>query len=339
MTSKEQLRKQADLVAEHFKKLNDDFLVMYGYLIFENLNGQKTDVPDEMRRMKSKIMYWSRKVKADMKKIFRQQYAENGFEREMDDYMIMFPSILDRVQNEIGVTFTENGKKTFVSMEEAIKRSTKVDKMHAESLAKQISDSGLRIQSGDATYRIDNFARYSTLQGIKDINSQVQDILAERMGADGWEIDYHDNPRPTHAYMGGRQFVIGKARTINGIYFESFEVVAEPRLAEPNCLHFKIPIICGVTKPLHTTEQLAQWKKNDQAKVKYAERTYTKYEAKQVQRRLAEEIRKCDDRISVATSGRLDVMRRLELSKRRTLFLEYKKFSKSVGLDMDIKNR
>lgn len=339
MTSKEQLRKQADFVAKRFKQLNDDFLVMYGYLIYEHLDGKKINAQDETRRMKAKIMYRSKKVKSDMTKIFDQQYEENGFDREMVDYMIMFPEVLNDLQNAVGVTFTENGSKVFVSMQDAIKKAERIDKNNAERYAKQVADSGLRIQSGDLTYRIDNYARYATLKGIKDINLQVQDILAEKMGATGWEIDYHDNPRPSHAYMGGRQFVIGKARTINGIYFESFEEIAATKLVEPNCLHFKIPIICGVTKPLHTTEQLAQWRKADQAKVKYAGRTYTKYEATQVQRRLEDEIRKCDDRITVAKFGSLDVMRRLEQSKRLTLFKEYEKFSKSVGLEMRMKKR
>ena len=334
MTSKEQLRKQADFVSERYKKLNDDFLVMFGYLIYEHLE-EKDFNKSEISSLKSKAMLRTRQVKSDLKKIFANQYKENNFKQEMDDYMIMFPSVLDDIQNQIGITITKNGKREFVGIDDIYK----LFDGDMESLAKQAADSGLRVYQDGMSYRLDSYIRYCALKGIKDINSQVQEILFEKMGANGWEIDYHANPRPSHAYMGGRQFVVGKARTINGIYFESFEEIALPRLIEPNCLHFKIPIVCGVSKPLHTTEQLAQWRKADQAKVKYAERTYTKYEATQVQKRLADEIRKCDDRLTVASSARLEYLRRVELSKRRVLFKEYDKFSKACGLERKIKNR
>lgn len=335
MMSKKSLQKQADFVADRFTQINKDFLIMYGILLWEF--DDEIDVLKETNSVKSMVIGATRHARSDVTKIFKRQYKDNGYTGK--NFPIRYPSEYKDLQNRVGVTFTENGKKVFVSVNDAFARINSTDKKDFERLARQVADSGLRVQHNGISYRLDNFARYTTLKGIKDINLYVQDILYEEMGADGWEIDYHDNPRPSHAYMGGKQFVVGKARTINGIYFESFEEVAAPRLVEPNCLHFKIPIVCGVTKPLHTTAQLAQWRKADQAKVKYAGKDFTKYEATQVQRRLKEEMQKCNDRITIAQSGGFDVLRRIEQSKRDVLFTEYKKFSKAMGLEMKIKRR
>ena len=339
MMTKEQLRKQADFVASEFTKLNDEFLTMYGYLILDQLNGRKPPYRKEINSLVSKSMLRTRTVKRNMDKVFKRQIKEYDFKKKMDDYFVMFPSELDDLHNNMVISVKENGKVTYLSLNDAVKRIDDADENKLERLAKQIADSGLRVIYNDTSYRIDNFVRYAVLKGIKDINLKVQDVLAEEMGANGWEIDYHDNPRPSHAYMGGKQFVIGKARRINGIFFESFEEVALPRLIEPNCLHFKIPIICGVTKPQYDEEQLAKWKEMDASKVKYKERTYTKYEATQVQKRLEEAIRQCDDRLKIASPAQLDYLRRIELSKRRTLFKEYERFSKACGLEMKMKNR
>lgn len=329
MMTKQSLRKQADSVSERFYRLNIDFLTMYGILMFEFDDG--INVQSETNKVMSMIERTTRQAKQDLSKIYRQQYKDNGFKGKVT---LNYPSMYKDLRRNVGVTFTENGKKVFVPLKDVFKRLNETDQKDFERLAKQVADSGLRIQNGEFTYRLDNMARYTTIQGIKDINMKVQDILYEEMGADGWEIDYHANPRPSHEYMGGKQFVVGKAREINGMYFESFEEIALPRLIEPNCLHFKIPIICGVTKPLYTDRQLAEWRKEDQARFKYNERTYTKYEATQVQRRLEEEILRCNDRIVIAQSGGFDYMRRIEQSKRDVLWTEYKKFSKASGLEM-----
>lgn len=329
MMSKQSLRKQADFVADRFYRLNIDFLMMYGILMFEF--DDKINVQSESNKINSMIERTSRTAKNDIAKIFKQQYKDNGYNGKVS---IQYPSLYKDLRKHVGVTFTVNGKKEFVSVKDSIKRINETDPKDFERLAKQVADSGLRIKNGDLTYRLDSFARYTTLQGIKDINLKVQDILYEEMKANGWEIDYHQHPRPSHAYMGGKQFVSGKARTINGIYFESFEEIAAPRLVEPNCLHFKIPIICGVTKPTYSEEELAKWKKADQARFKYAGKDFTKYEATQVQRRLEEEILKCNDRIIIAQSGGFDYFRRIEQSKRDVLYSEYRRFSKAAGLEM-----
>ena len=211
---------------------------------------------------------------------------------------------------------------------------------------RDLADSGLRVKytplDGTAgrtveyasgySRRLDTAVRQNILWGVKEINTKTQEHVGEKFGADGYEIDYHRNPRPSHAPMGGKQFVIGEARTIKGKFFESYEEKAEPLLNEYGCLHFKIPIICGISQPSYTDEQLERFKTLDRQTFTYNGKTYTGYEATQMQRKLETAIRHAKDRQIIAKAAGDDFMRRQEQSKINALSQEYKRFSSTANL-------
>ena len=89
-------------------------------------------------------------------------------------------------------------------------------------------------------------------------------------------MDYHSNPRPSHEFMQGKQFVVGKARIINGIHFDSFDE-AEQALNEYGCLHYKTPILCGISEPRFSKEQLAQIEADNQKQYKVGNLEGNKY--------------------------------------------------------------
>lgn len=69
--------------------------------------------------------------------------------------------------------------------------------------------------------------------------------------------------------MQGKQYCTGESRTINGIYFVGFEEIdpespdglsASEALNDYNCKHYRTPIICGISEPRFTKEQLQQIK-------------------------------------------------------------------------------
>lgn len=213
---------------------------------------------------------------------------------------------------------------------------------------KDLADSGLRTKykklEGSAgptvdyasgySRRLDTAVRQNILWGIKECNLGIQEQIGEEFGADGYEIDYHRNPRPSHAEMGGRQYVKGKARYIKGKYYESFEAKAEPLLAEYGCLHFKFPIICGISRPIYSDEELAKFKAMDNKTFEYEGKTYTGYEAKQMQRKLETAIRHAKDRQKIAKAAGDDTLRRQEQKKLNDLTRKYKDFSEKAGLSV-----
>lgn len=151
-------------------------------------------------------------------------------------------------------------------------------------------------------------------------------------GADGYEISYHSNPRPSHADMGGKQYAIGPTRTVNGVLYPSFEKEAEPFLNDYGCLHFKFSILLGISRPAYSEEQLAQFKAEDNRKIEFEGKEYTRYETSQLQKRIESEVRRQKDRATIAKAAGDDEMRREVQYRINLLTNKYAKLSKESGL-------
>lgn len=157
---------------------------------------------------------------------------------------------------------------------------------------KELGGSGIRVNyGGGVTRQLNSVVRQNLLWGAKQINTAYYEMIGDELGCDGIEIDYHSNPRPSHEFMQGMQYVIGKARTINGIHFESADKALKA-LQDYGCLHFKTPIICGVSEPRYSKEELRRLKEQDKKPIEIDGVSKTGYEWKQAMRRLESETRK-----------------------------------------------
>lgn len=214
------------------------------------------------------------------------------------------------------------------------------------SVLRNVADSGIRTKytplkgaaGKTADYatgysrRLDTAVRQNLLWGIKQCNDGMLDKIGEQFGYDGYEIDYHSNPRPTHAAMGGRQYILAeKGKTINGVYFPPFSDVAD-LLEEYNCLHKKFPIICGVSEPNHSPEELAKLKAQDKETIEFEGEEYTGYEFTQLQRKIETAIRHAKDRQIIAAAAGDDELRRLEQEKINHLTNKYAAVCDASGL-------
>lgn len=157
------------------------------------------------------------------------------------------------------------------------------------------------------TRRLDTVVRQNLLYGIKKANIEYSKKVAEEIGADGYEIDVHNNSRPSHLFMEGKQYCTGKSRKIDGVYFVGFEEVdpdspdglsAKEALDDYGCLHYATPIICGVSEPSYTKKQLQEIK-SDNAKIYEIDgKKGNGYFWSQKMRRLETEVRKTKDEIN-----------------------------------------
>jgi hypothetical protein len=155
----------------------------------------------------------------------------------------------------------------------------------------ELGGSGVRVDyGGGVTRRLDTVVRQNLLWGAKQCSIEYNEMIGEELGCDGYEVDYHSNPRPSHEFMQGKQFVVGEARTINGVYFDSFDKANE-RLQDYGCLHYKTPIICGISEPRYSEKELARLKEQDKKTYEIDGKTVTGYEATQMQRRLETSVR------------------------------------------------
>ncbi len=210
---------------------------------------------------------------------------------------------------------------------------------------KEMADSGVRTKymplSGSAgktvdyasgySRRLDTAVRQNILWGAKMCYQGIAEEVGEEFGADGYEIDYHPNPRPSHAEMGGRMYAAGRGKRVDGIYYPSISTV-QPLLDDYGCLHSKTPVILGVSPPTIDKKQLERLKESDRQKLEYEGKKYTGYEATQVQRKLETAARHAKDRQNIAAAAGDDTLRREEQAKLNAITNQYKKFSNAMGL-------
>lgn len=146
----------------------------------------------------------------------------------------------------------------------------KISHLPIRSTIQNIGKGGIRVQYGDnSTMRLVNALKQSLFSNIKQANTDFSDYIIQKFGYDGYEIDYHANSRPSHRFMQGKQYCIGETRTVNGTMFVGFEEVdptspdglsAAKVLTDYNCRHYRIPIICGTSRPQYSAAELAELK-------------------------------------------------------------------------------
>ena len=155
----------------------------------------------------------------------------------------------------------------------------------------ELGGSGVRVDyGGGVTRRLDTVIRQNLLWGAKQASVEYNEMIGEELGCDGYEVDWHSNPRPSHEFMQGKQFVVGKARTINGVHFDSFDEANE-RLQDYGCLHYKTPIICGVSEPRYSSEELKRLNKQNAKTYNINGKDASGYEAQQMMRKVETAIR------------------------------------------------
>ena len=155
----------------------------------------------------------------------------------------------------------------------------------------ELGGSGVRVDyGGGVTRRLDTVVRQNLLWGAKQASVEYNEMIGEELGCDGYEVDWHSNPRPSHEFMQGKQFVVGKARTINGVHFDSFDEANE-RLQDFGCLHYKTPIICGVSEPRYSPEELKRLNEQNEKTYNINGKDVSGYEVTQMQRRLESSVR------------------------------------------------
>lgn len=198
---------------------------------------------------------------------------------------------------------------------------------------KAMADSGIRTVDYATGFskRLDSAVRQNILWGVKQYNQQSAELIGEDFGADGYEIPYHSNPRPTHAEMGGRMYAKGEAVRIKGVFYPSIKTV-EPLLNDYGCLHYKIPVILGVSQPAYSERELETLKEKDNRTFEFEGKKYTGYEAKQMQRQIETAIRKQKDLSIIAgAAGEKDLQLQAQ-EKLNLLAGKYAKFSKAADL-------
>lgn len=166
--------------------------------------------------------------------------------------------------------------------------------------------------------------RRNIMGGLGIMQEQISRRNHDEMGADGWEIDAHNNSAPDHEPIQGRQYPDAEYEALNNSLVR--------RIGTLNCGHSAYPIIMGVNRPQYTPEQLEAMRKANEEGFTYNGRHYTGYEATQRQRVLETAMRKQKRRILVdETTGDAKKLQNDQI-RLQMLRQEYARFSKTAGL-------
>ena len=135
----------------------------------------------------------------------------------------------------------------------------------------QLIDSGLKTieyttDSGEKHYvRLDSVVKRNILDGIRNVQQEVQNITGEQFGANGVEISVHQYSAPDHEPVQGHQLTkeefekmqLGQDfQDVNGIRFKGF---SRP-IGVWNCRHIGWNIVIEHKTPNYTLEQLEELK-------------------------------------------------------------------------------
>ena len=165
-----------------------------------------------------------------------------------------------------------------------------------------IGGGGCRVNYGEGiTRRLDTVVRQNMAYGIKQSHKEYNEIVGREIGADGIEIDYHSNSRPSHRYMQGKQYAKGaEGKTVNGIFYPSAEKegVYERLYEDYNCRHYETDIILGVSEPRYSKEELKRFEEQDKRIYKVGNLEGDGYYFSQKMRACETEIRRCKDEIN-----------------------------------------
>ena len=210
-----------------------------------------------------------------------------------------------------------------------------------------LGGSGARVEYPNGlTRRLDTVVRQNMLYNGKMASREYNKQISKELGCDGIEVSFSVNPRPTHRFMEGRQFCNGKSKEINGIHFDGAEDTRDAEsgqnvlesLDDYNCNHRETPIICGVSEPAYSSEELERLKAQNERQFTIGNSTGDGYYWSQRMRSAESEMRKIKGEINAlkSTGGYSEEIKKKE-KQLKAYKDKYDEISNVTGIKKDIK--
>lgn len=208
-----------------------------------------------------------------------------------------------------------------------------------KTAVKQLADSGLKVVDYESGHRdqIDVAARRAVMTGVNQICSKYTEQSAQYLETPYFEVSAHagarDKPGPSpwssHKNWQGKVYSI-RAGDIYPSIYEVCGLGAVDGLEGTNCRHRRNVWVEGVSERTYTDEQLEHI--DDDLGCEFDGKTYTAYEATQMQRRVEREVRKLKrEKAAYKAAGLHEEEQSVNIMLRR-LNAKYKAFSAEAGL-------
>ena len=203
----------------------------------------------------------------------------------------------------------------------------------------ELGGSGVRVDyGGGVTRRLDTVVRQNLLWGAKQASTEYNTMIGEELGCDGVEVDAHSNPRESHRFMQGQQYSLHEKKTINGVVYEDFEASgASSALQDYGCLHYRTPILLGISEPRFSKEQLAQIEADNKKQYKVGNLEGNKYFFSQKMRALESATREQKTIRDLARSSGDKVLVKKCNEKIKAYRQKYDEIAEATGLSPELK--
>lgn len=213
------------------------------------------------------------------------------------------------------------------------------------SAVQELAKSGIKTVDYESGHvdQIDVAARRAVMTGVNQICDQYTNQSAEYLNTRYFEISAHsgarDKPGPSpwssHKEWQGKVYYQSESGEPDplGLYDDLVEMTGYgyvDGLTGANCRHHKYAFIPGVSERTYTDEQLAHI--DDGLGCTFDGKTYTAYEATQMQRRLERQIRAQKRLKNAYKSAGLSEDATAANIRLRRLNAKYREFSKAAGL-------
>lgn len=208
-----------------------------------------------------------------------------------------------------------------------------------KSAVRQLAQSGLKIVDYESGHRdqIDVAVRRAVMTGVSQLCAKYTEQSADYLNTPYFEVSAHagardkpgKSPWSSHKAWQGRVYSVRAGDIYPNIY-DVCGLGAVDGLEGANCRHRRYPWVEGVMERTYTDEQLAHI--DDGLGCTYDGKSYTAYEATQMQRRVERQIRAVKRlKISNKASGLNDEARTANIKLHR-LNAKYREFSAAAGL-------
>lgn len=207
------------------------------------------------------------------------------------------------------------------------------------NVVRQLADSGIKVVDYESGHSdsIDVAARRAVMTGVNQICAKYTEQSAEYLETPYFEVSAHagarDKPGPSpwssHKDWQGKVYSI-RAGDIYPSIYEVCGLGAVDGLEGANCRHRRYSWVEGVSERTYTDEQLEHI--DDDLGCEFDGKTYTAYEATQMQRRVEREVRKLKrEKAAYKAAGLHEEEQSVNIRLRR-LNAKYKAFSAAAGL-------
>lgn len=213
-------------------------------------------------------------------------------------------AIKQQTKNEIrnitqttGFMVSMNGKKIYTpaaqylhdkldkAAYEVVTGSYSYDKVIKDTV-KELADGGIRTidYSNGRSINTVTAVRMCVVTGVNQVVGHITQSNAEKLDTEHFEVSWHGTARPSHQLWQGKVFNKKELEEICGLGTPG-------GLLGVNCYHSYYPFILGISKRSYTDEQLEQMQADENTKIKFGDKEYTKYEATQRMRKMESQMR------------------------------------------------